>query len=135
MLTTPFNGFNKGILVSKIYLTKDKYLRGVADFDLNHKKYTTNIEAKYKKLRDSMLTINTTTPNGNYDIRYLLSLDRKHFIALVTHPHGAVGTEVLYQVNSLSDFNVKFYLASPLEFLKHVILVAKLQSENVSSNL
>lgn len=111
-------------------MTQDKYLRGVADLDLNHKKYTTNIEAKYKKVMDSMLTINTTTPEGDYECRYLLSAEQKHLVALVTHPNGSIGAEILYQVNSLGDFDIKLFLGTPLDFLKRGILIARLKPDN-----
>lgn len=45
-LLSPFKGFNKGLLVSKIYMTRSRDIRGVADVDIDHKKYTASVEGK-----------------------------------------------------------------------------------------
>lgn len=44
---SPFVGYNKGLLVSKIYVTNNKDLRGVADLDLDHRKYTASVEGSF----------------------------------------------------------------------------------------
>jgi hypothetical protein len=46
MATTPFSVCNKGYLISKIYYTKTKYIRGIANLDLDHKKFTASFEGK-----------------------------------------------------------------------------------------
>ena len=43
-LDTPFKGLNNGLLVGKIYVTKSNDLRGVADLDIDHKKFTASVE-------------------------------------------------------------------------------------------
>lgn len=45
-LVSPFKGFNKGLLVSKIYVSNSRELRGVADLDLDHRKFTASVEGK-----------------------------------------------------------------------------------------
>lgn len=44
--TTPFNGFSRGYLISKILLTKTKYIRGFADLDVDYKKFIFSLEGK-----------------------------------------------------------------------------------------
>lgn len=44
---SPFAGYTKGLLVSKIYVTNRKDLRGVADLDFDYKKYTVSVEGTY----------------------------------------------------------------------------------------
>lgn len=50
-LISPMEGWNKGLLVSKIYVTNNRELRGVADLDLDYKKYTASVEGKLHKLK------------------------------------------------------------------------------------
>lgn len=41
---SPFRGYKRGLLVSKIYVKDQVKLRGVADLDLDYKKYTVSVE-------------------------------------------------------------------------------------------
>lgn len=45
-LLSPFRGFNRGILVSKIFISNDKYIRGIADLDLDRREFTASGEGK-----------------------------------------------------------------------------------------
>lgn len=47
-LVSPFKGFNKGLLVSKIYATSSRDLRGVANLDLDHKEFSASVEGMHK---------------------------------------------------------------------------------------
>lgn len=42
--TTSFNVCKKGFLISKVYYNKTRYIRGFADLDLDHKRFTANFE-------------------------------------------------------------------------------------------
>lgn len=44
-LVSPFKGFKRGLLVSKIHLSKvRRYVRGIADLDLDFKKFSASLE-------------------------------------------------------------------------------------------
>ncbi|CAG9760350.1 unnamed protein product [Ceutorhynchus assimilis] len=124
---TPFKGFKKGVFVSKIFYTANKYLRGAAEIDLDHNKILIDMEGKFKKLIDSMFVANITTPDETYECKFKLSKKDRHFIALLSYPTGQLGTEVLVVLNDLTDFNVKLLLATPVEFLQKILIIAKLQ--------
>lgn len=129
---TPFKGLELGILVTKIFYTEDKYLRGVAEIDLDHKKMLVDMEGKFKKLMDSMFIANITTTEEKYQCQFKISKKDRHFVALITYPDGNLGTEVLFALNDLIDFDVKIFLATPVEFLQKVLIVAKLHTGQVS---
>lgn len=44
---SPFPGYKRGLLLSKIYVKDQVKLRGVADLDLDYKKYTVSVEGAY----------------------------------------------------------------------------------------
>lgn len=43
-LLSPFDGLKRGLLASKIYTNNNREIRGVADLDLDHKKFTASIK-------------------------------------------------------------------------------------------
>ncbi|XP_030755989.1 uncharacterized protein LOC115882214 [Sitophilus oryzae] len=124
---TPFEGIKKVTFLSSFYYTNDKHLRGVAEVDMDHKKVLVDMEGKFKYLMDSMFTANLTTPEEMYQCQFKLSKKERHFVALVTYPAGDLGTELLLVFNDLTDFDVKFLLATPVEFLQKLLVVGKLQ--------
>lgn len=137
-LLSPFKGFNRGILVSKIFISNSKYIRGIADLDLDHKKFTASGAARFARLTDSMLVLNITTPLEKYkDItaRFGISDKERHAVAEIVYPDGSLGTEILFNVRGFTDFDVKFSLCTPIEFLQRILLVAKLKPETVSGVL
>lgn len=129
---TPFNGLNKGILISKIYLRNSNTIKGVAQVDLDNKKMTVNLEGKFRRITNCMLIVNVTTPTDDYQLRFKVAAEDRHFIALFSYPTGNLGAEVLFSLNSLTNFNTKLYVATPVEFLQKVIIAAKLVPNEVS---
>lgn len=129
---TPFNGMRNGALVSKIMLKNNKYLRGVADLDVNHKKVSINMEGKLNKITDCMLIINATSLDDKYQLKFLISTELRNFVAMLTYPGGHLGTEVHLSLTSIVNFDVKLQLATPIEFLQNVLVVAKLKPEQVT---
>lgn len=123
---TPFNGLNKGLLISKIFLKNTNDVRGIAQVELDNKKMTVNLEGRFRKITNCMLIVNVTTPTEDYQLRFKISAEDRHFIALFSYPTGNLGAEILFSVNSLSNFNTKLYVATPVEFLQKVIIAAKL---------
>ncbi|KAJ8955428.1 hypothetical protein NQ318_003526 [Aromia moschata] len=126
---TPFKGLKKGVLVSKIFLKNGNYVKGVAHVDVDNKKMTSNLEGKFVKITNCWLTVNATAAKENYQLRFKVSTEERHIVALLTYPTDSFGTEVLFSVNSLSNFDVKLHLATPVEFLRMVVVMAKLKPE------
>ncbi|XP_056647213.1 uncharacterized protein LOC130451874 [Diorhabda sublineata] len=124
---SPFKGFKSGLLVSKIIIKDSNYIRGAAQLDLDHNQIDLDMEGKFIRLSDCMLVINATTIKDNYQLRFIISSAKRNFVSLITYPAGGLGGEILLSVNSITDFDVKLHLATPVEFLQDVIIVAKLK--------
>lgn len=131
---TPFKGLNSGLLVSKIFLKGRSYMRGAAQLDVDHKKITIDAEGKFHKLTNCMLIVNMTAPEDEYQLRFIISAEKRQFVAMFDYPNGSVGAELLLSANSITNFDVKLHLATPVEFLQDVIIAAKLKPEQASIN-
>lgn len=137
-LLSPFKGFNRGILLSKVFISNSKYIRGIADIDLDHKKFTASGKARFARLTDSMLMVNISTPIERYKeitTRFGISGIERHLVAEIVYPDGCLGTEILFNVQSFTKFDIKFSLGTPIEFLQRILVVAKLKPETVSGAL
>lgn len=83
-----------------------------------------------------MFFFNITTPIEKYKMltgRFGFSERKRHLVAEVRAPSGAVGVEVLFYILNISDFDVKFNLATPIDFLQNVMVVATVKNDRVSS--
>ncbi|KAF5274561.1 hypothetical protein FQA39_LY07173 [Lamprigera yunnana] len=137
-LVTPFAGYNKGLLISKVYVINKKYVRGVADLDLDHKKYTVSVEGHYKKFTDNMFVFNVTTPKEKYKMitgKLGFLEEQRYLVGLVQYPTGTVGLEIKLNFDSLQKFDVIIYAATPIEFLETVLVVGKLNQEEADFRL
>lgn len=82
-----------------------------------------------------MLVFNITTPFHKYGTitgRFGYSEAERHLVAEVKGPSGGIGIEILLSILSLSDFDVKFSLQTPLEFLTKALVIGKLKKDMVS---
>lgn len=133
-LQTPLKGYSKGSLATKFSLSAAKALRGAADFELEEKKFTLAVDGTVKKVTDCMLTVNITTPIEKYRniiSRLGLRNRKRHFVAEVRAPGGALGIEVKFAVESMSNFDVIFNLETPIESFKKIMLIGKLCSDAI----
>lgn len=133
-MQTPLKGYSKGALATKFSMSKNKTLRGAADFELEEKKFTLAVDGTVKKITNCMLTVNITTPIEKYRniVSRLGLINRKrHFVAEVRAPVGALGIEVKFAVESMNNFDVIFNLETPIEGFKKIMLIAKLRPEMV----
>lgn len=134
VLRSPFEGYTKGALMTKFSFSDTKQLWGAADLDLEEKHFTLTVQGHLRKLTDNMLVVNITTPIEKFRSvvgRFGLNEREKHLVAEVRYPGGTLGIEILFVVNNLSDFDVKFNLATPLEALEMVMVIGKMNLENV----
>lgn len=129
---TPFKGLSNSYLISKLTIRDSRYLKGVAELEIDHKSFSINMDGKFRKLTDCMLIVNATTVEDEYQLRFIISTEKRHFVSMFSYPSGNVGGEVLLSLSSLVNFDIKLHLATPVEFLRNVIIVAKLKSEQVS---
>ncbi|KAJ3640007.1 hypothetical protein Zmor_003331 [Zophobas morio] len=128
--TTPFDACRRSHLISKMYYTKTKHLRGVATLDLDHKKFTASFEGNLRKLTNSMFVCNVTTPIEKYKTmvgRFGLSEERRHLVAQIAYPSGTLGVEILLEMEDITNFDVKLSLGTPISFLREIFVVGKLK--------
>lgn len=133
-LQTPVKGYLKGSLATKFSLSSSKALRGAADFELEEKKFTLAVDGSVKKITDCMLVVNITTPIEKYRniiSRFGLVNQKRHFVAEVRAPGGALGIEIKFAVESMSKFDVIFNLETPIESFKKIMLIGNLRSDMV----
>lgn len=89
---------------------------------------------QYVKLSKSMFVFNITTPIEKFskltgELGFMEEQNR--IVALVHHSTGDTGFEVKFQVQSTNDFDVKLYLATPIEVLQKVLVLGILKPEKV----
>ncbi|GAB0088507.1 uncharacterized protein DMENIID0001_029540 [Sergentomyia squamirostris] len=131
---SPFENYTTGALVTKFSLNDKRQLRGAADLDLEEKKFTLAVEGHIKRIIDSMLIVNITTPIERFSNvigRFGINEKIRHVVAEVKGPHDALGVELLFHVNSFTNFDIKFHLATPLEAFEKILLVALMQNDHV----
>lgn len=88
-----------------------------------------------RKITDNMLVFNITTPFHKYGTiigRFGYSEAEKHLVAEVKGPSGGIGIEILFCILSINDFDVKFSLETPMEFLTKALVIGKLKEDMVS---
>jgi len=133
-MVSPFDGYRKGALISRVRVSSDWDITGAADMNIDTRKYTLTLEGHLKKFSDSMLVFNITTPFHKYGTitgRFGYSEAERHLVAEVKGPSGGIGIEILLSILSLSDFDVKFSLQTPLEFLTKALVIGKLKKDMV----
>lgn len=105
---------------------------GAANLDLDVKTYTGKLIGDLHRLKESMVEFNVTTPLEKFSLvrgRFGLSESNRHIVAEVTTPASVIGFEILCQfITPIYNFNVLLSLATPLEILQRLLLVAKLNN-------
>lgn len=85
-----------------------------------------------------MFVVNVTTPIQKFTKftgRFGFSEDDRHLVALVNYPAGSVGIELLANMQRMDDFDIKFLLCTPMEFLQQILLVGLLKPDKVSKTI
>lgn len=131
-LISPYQGYQRGKLVGRLHYSKDFDINGVAELDLDRKKYSATIDGHVKSIRDTMLIIDVDTPIQAYSKisgRIGYSELNRHLTCLWQSPTSSVGIEILFAFDDTSDFDLMFLLATPLEFFSKVLLRGKLKPQ------
>lgn len=82
-----------------------------------------------------MFAYNITTPLEKYQKltgRLGFNEDDKHVVALVEYPTGTLGIEFKLLVHSLENFDVKFFVGTPIDFIKKIMVVGLMKPKRVS---
>lgn len=128
LMFTPFEGYEKGGLATKFSLSDSKTITGAASLNFDKKEFTLVLEGYAKKFTNNMLQINITTPLEKFKTikgRFGLNEKKRHAVAVVESPNSALGAEILLDIVSFSDFDVKLILATPLDVLRLASVIGK----------
>lgn len=131
---SPFENYNSGAIITKFSLTKDRELFGVFDMDIDSRIYTFALEGYMKKLFDNMITFNLTTPSngfGNLLGKFGIVEVKRYLIADLKTANRSVGIEVLFDFHSITDFDLKFYVATPQAAFEKILVVGKLKEDYI----
>lgn len=131
-LESPVTSYKKSDLKCQLQILPDWKFLGMGSLDLDKRTYTTRLIGDVRRLRESMVQFNITTPLEKFAFvrgRFGLSESNKHMVAEIATPSGPMGIEVLIQfLTAQYDCNVKLSLATSLELLQRLLLVAKLNN-------
>lgn len=132
-LISPLANYKRGDFKCHLVALPNWQAYGMANLDLDKRKYTASLAADVGLLKESMVQFNMTTPIDKYSFlraRFGLSEKNRHVVAEVVVPSGPVGVEVIFQILTAAyDFNVKVSLATPIDVLQRSLLVAKLNKQ------
>lgn len=131
---SPFESYSSGAMITKFSLTTDRELYGIVDVDIDTRLYSFSIEGYMKRLLDNMISFNLTTPIetfpyllGKFGIREM----KRYLIADLKTLNRSLGIEVLFDFKSITDFDLKFYVATPQPALEKVLAVGKIKEDTI----
>lgn len=131
-LESPVTSYKKTDLKCQLQILPDWKFLGMGSLDLDRRTYTTRLIGDVRRLRESMVQFNITTPLEKFSFirgRFGISESNRHVVAEVVTPSGPVGVEALVQfLTAEYDCNVKLSFATSLELLQRLLLVAKLNN-------
>lgn len=131
---SPIENYRSGAMVSKLSLTKDRELYGVVEMDIDTREYAFAIEGYMKRLLDNMISFNLSTPIQTFP--YLLGKFgiiemKRYLIADLKTLNKSLGVEVLFDFESITDFDLKFYIATPQPAFEKVLAVGKIKTDMI----
>ncbi|XP_043519972.1 uncharacterized protein LOC122533896 [Frieseomelitta varia] len=129
-LESPVTRYKVTDLRCQLQVLPDSKFLGATNLNLDKKTYTGKLIGDLRRLRESMVEFNVTTPLEKFAFvrgRFGFSQRNRHVVAEVLTPANSIGFEVLYQFfTPYHDFDVRLSLATPLEILQKLLLIAKL---------
>ncbi|XP_011501595.1 PREDICTED: uncharacterized protein LOC105365190 [Ceratosolen solmsi marchali] len=132
-LLSPVVNYRKGEFKCHLSSKSNWKFYGVANLDLDKRKYTSHLIGDLTRLKESMVQFNITTPFVKYAFirgRFGLSENNRHIVAEIATPAGPLGIEGICQLfTSNYDFNIKLLLATPIDVIQKALLVAKLNQQ------
>lgn len=131
---SPMAGYRLGGLYAKFGHDADQRLSGAVAMDLESSQYRAYLDGYAHRITDSMFSLNISTPIEKFSkvVCRLGASDReRHAVAEIRLPASALGVEMLWAVDALSDFDVLLSVETPLEAFQRMRLVAKMRRDTV----
>lgn len=131
---SPFESYNSGAMITKFSLTTDRELYGVIDADIDARLYSFSIEGYMKRLLDNMISFNLTTPIETFPYllgKFGIKEMKRYLIADLKTSNRSLGIEVLFDFKSITDFDLKFYIATPQPALEKILAVGRIKEDAI----
>lgn len=123
---SPYTNYTSGALVTKFSLTKDRSIYGVIDMDIDARIYTFSVEGYLKKFFDNMISFNISTPIETFPSllgKFGIIEHKKYLIADLKASNKSLGVEILFDFVSITNFDMKFYAATPQPSLEKILAI------------
>ncbi|XP_067622386.1 uncharacterized protein Apoltp [Eurosta solidaginis] len=133
-ITSPHEKLRRGSLVTKFSLKDRVKIQGAATLTLNLREITLSMDGYVNKVNDNMILINITTPLNrlrNINGRFGFIEKKRHFVADIQTSSTTLGVEALFDITSLTDFDVRFSVGIPFINLKHTAIFSKLRRDAI----
>jgi hypothetical protein len=127
---SPFDNYTSGALVTKFSTTKERELYGVIDMDIDARLYSFAIEGYMRKILDNMISFNISTPIETFPSllgKFGIIEHKKYLIADLQTFNKSLGIEILFDFQSITDFDIKFYAATPQPGFDRILVIGKIK--------
>ena len=131
---SPFENYKTGAMVTKFSVSRERKVFGVFDVDIDTRMYTFAIEGYMKRLLDNMISFNLTTPIETFPYlfgKFGIQEAKKYLIADLTTKNKSLGIEILSNFTSISDFDLKFYAATPITRFERLLAIGKSKEDTI----
>jgi hypothetical protein len=131
---SPLVNYESGAMMTKFSVTKERELLGAIDVDIDKRVYSFAIEGYLKRLLDNMITFNLTTPIETFPYllgKFGIKETKRYLIADLKTLNRSLGVEILFDFNSINDFDLKFYIATPQPALEKILAIGKIKEDTI----
>lgn len=132
---SPFTSITKGELTGNLTITNNRTFQSVLRFMYNDRKFVSTAKGSVKTLNESKVSFIIHTPLERYKKvtgKFVYSESRKHLVAeLRANATTAIGIDLVYQYNHISDFNIKLHLIAGLTYINNIIVIGKIDDNVV----
>lgn len=131
---SPFENYKSGAMVTKFSASKDRHVYGVFDVDVDDRVHTFTIEGYHKRLLDNMIVFNLTTPIETFPYlfgKFGIQEPKRYLIADLKTINKSLGIEILSNFVSISDFDLKFSIATPQPAFEKVLAIGKIKEDTI----
>lgn len=131
---SPFENYKSGAMVTKFSASKDRQIYGVFDVDVDGRAHTFTIEGYLRRLLDNMIVFNLTTPIETFPYlfgKFGIQESKRYLIADLKTINKSLGIEILSNFVSISDFDLKFHIATPQPAFEKVLAIGKIKDDTI----
>lgn len=131
---SPLEHYKTGVMVTKFSISKERELVGIFDMDIDSRFFTFTVEGYLKKLLENMISFELTTPLDGFPYlvgNFGVSESKRHLIADLKTFNKSIGVDILFDFVSITEFDVKLYMATPQEAFEKLYVIGKIKEDTV----